>query len=150
MRVWRLARRRYPVLDGEGARRAGGRWNSPGSAVVYTAGSRALAALELLAYVNPGAEPPDLELFEVHLPDDVPARTVGPTELERDWRAPRHPDCRVRGDTWARSADTLLLVVPSAMIPEEPNYLINPAHPAASRVRVVSSRPFSYDPRLQR
>lgn len=117
---------------------------------MYTAGSRALAALELLAYVNPGAEPPGLELFEVHLPDDVPARTVAPAELEPDWRAPRHPDCRARGDVWAHSAETLLLVVPSAMIPEEPNYLINPAHPAAARVRVVSSRPFSYDPRLQR
>jgi RES domain-containing protein len=56
----------------------------------------------------------------------------------------------VRGDAWARSAESLLLVVPSAMIPEEPNYLINPAHPAAAQVRVLGSRPFVYDPRLQR
>lgn len=150
MRVWRLARRVHPVLDGEGARRAGGRWNSPGTSIVYTAGSRALAALELLAYVSPGTEPVDLELFEVQLPDDARLRAVSPDELERDWQIPRHPGCQHHGDAWARSSDALVLVVPSAMIPEEPNYLINPAHPDAARVRVVGSRPFTYDPRLQR
>ncbi|HEY0153392.1 MAG TPA: RES family NAD+ phosphorylase [Longimicrobium sp.] len=150
MRVWRLARRVHRVLDGEGARREGGRWNSPGTPSVYTAGSRALAALELLAYVSPGTEPADLELFEVRLPDDARSRAITPGDLDRDWQAPRHPGCQRQGDAWARSADALVLVVPSVMIPEEPNYLINPAHPDAVRVQVVGSRPFTYDPRLQR
>jgi RES domain-containing protein len=117
---------------------------------VYTAGSRALAALELLAYVSPGTEPEDLELFEVQLPDDARSRAVTPDDLDRDWQAPRHAGCQRQGDAWARSADALVLVVPSVMIPEEPNYLINPAHPDAARVQVVGSRPFTYDPRLKR
>jgi RES domain-containing protein len=92
----------------------------------------------------------DLELFEVQLPDDALSRAITPGELAHDWQTPRHTGCRRQGDSWARSADALILVVPSAMIPEEPNYLINPAHPDAARVRIVGSRPFTYDPRLQR
>lgn len=150
MRVWRLARRVYPVLNGEGARRAGSRWNSPGTAMVYTAGSRALAALELLAYVNPGTEPADLELFDIDVPDDAAVKSVGVDDLGSDWRRPRHPACQLRGDSWVRSRESLLLAVPSVMIPEEQNYLINPAHPDALRIRLAGSRPFSYDPRLGR
>jgi RES domain-containing protein len=150
MRVWRLARRVHPVLDGEGASRAGGRWNSRGSPVVYTAGSRALAALELLAYLNPGSEPADLELFEIEVPDDAPTHRVNVAELPPDWQTPRHTACASRGDTWVHSGEGLLLEVPSVMIPEEPNFLLNPAHPDARRARVVGSRSFSYDPRLRK
>jgi len=132
------------VLDGEGARLHGGRWNSPGMPVVYTAGSRALAVLELLVWTDPDTLPAELHLFEIDVPDEA----VAVAELPPDWQRPRHSACRELGDAWAASARTLLLSVPSAVIPEEPNHLLNPAHPGMSSVRVVGSRPFAFDPRL--
>jgi RES domain-containing protein len=148
MRVWRIARSAYPALDGEGARIAGGRWNSKGIPVVYTAGSRALAMLEVLVWTDPADVPKDYEMKEIVVPEGITVEGVTPHELPPDWRKPRNTACRAVGDAWASAGRSLVLQVPSALIPEEPNFLINPRHPAAADVRVVVSRPFSFDPRL--
>lgn len=149
MRVWRLARAAHPALDGDGARRVGGRWNSPGVAVVYTSGTLALAALELLAHTDPDLVPRDLRAFEVDIPDAIRPGLLDPASLPRGWRAASgHPDCRAAGDAWVQAGDEAVLGVPSALIPEERNYLLNPAHAQAARVRVVRARPFAFDARL--
>ena len=155
MDVWRIARRVYPVLSGEGARLRGGRWNSPGTPLVYTAGSQALAVLELLVWVDPEDVPEDLLLHQLQVPDEL-VGWLALEALEPDWRGVRHAGCRSIGDTWAASGDSLALGVPSAVVPTNPgrgrtgewNYLLNPRHPAISRVRRVTSQPFSFDPRL--
>lgn len=149
MRVWRVARRVHSALDGEGARRAGGRWNSPGIAVVYTSSTLSLAVLELLVHTDPDLIPRDLRAFEIDVPEVLKANLLDVGTLPSNWRnIPNHPGCRALGDDWVARQSHLLLGVPSALVPEELNYLINPAHPDAGRVRVVGARPFSFDERL--
>lgn len=149
MRVWRLARRVHSALNGEGARRAGGRWNSPGTPVVYTSSALSLAVLELLVHTDPDLVPNDLHAFEIDVPDSLASSLLDISTLPSHWRQiPNHPGCRALGDRWLEKRSQALLGVPSAIIPEELNYLINPAHPDAGRIRVVQSRAFSFDKRL--
>lgn len=151
MRVWRLSRRRYVALDGEGARLYGGRWNREGTAVVYASSSLALAALELLVHVDPEDVPDDLVALAIDVPDDAPREAVAVAELPEDWdRVADHPACTARGDRWARAGASLALLVPSVLVPEEANVLLNPAHPRMRGVQVVATRAFAFDRRLLR
>src|SRR6476469_1127769 len=135
MRVWRVARRVYSALDGEGARRAGGRWNSPGMPVVYTSSTLSLSVLELLVHTDPDLIPKDLRAFEIDCPGSLTIETLDPTTLPSNWRQmPNHPACRALGDAWLKQRRHALLAVPSALVPEELNYLINPAHPDAGQI----------------
>lgn len=150
MRLWRIASGRFDPLDGEGARRVGGRWNSPGRPVVYTSAHASLAALEKLVWVDPEDLPDDLFLFEIDLPDDAPMATVEPGDLPPDWTEAGSPACAGFGDRWLADSAALALVVPSAVIAEERNILLDPRHPDAARIRLVDSRPFAFDVRLLR
>lgn len=148
MRVWRIARAVHGTPDGEGARLYGGRWNSPGRAVVYTASSRALAVLERLVATDPEELPDDLALFDIDIPEEAVVESVSSADLPPAWQRPRNPQCRRTGDEWLVSARSLVLAVPSAVVPEEPNLLINPTHPDAPAVQVAAERPFTFDARL--
>lgn len=149
MLTWRIARGVHPALDGEGARRYGGRWNSPGVAVVFTATHLSLSALEYLVHTDIDEAPDDLVALGVEVPDDAGELRLTPADLPANWQHMLYSaECRSLGDSWARDRQSLLLRVPSVIIPEEENLLINPAHPKAETVRVVSERPFTYDPRL--
>lgn len=149
MRVWRLTRRAHRTLDGSGSRRYGGRWNSEGLAVVYTSSTLALAALEYLVHVDVDDSPDDLVALAIRIPEDAPADLVKVDGLPSDWaRVASHPECVRLGDRWLKRGASLLLRVPSAVVPEEQNVLINPAHLDARRVRVEHERPFAFDPRL--
>lgn len=149
MRAYRLCRVAYPALDGEGARLYGGRWNAPGRVVIYTSATLALAALEYLVHVDPGDVPADLTALTIDVPDDVVGAAVAVAALPGGWeRMPAPPPCRCIGDAWLREGVSLALPVPSALVPEELNVLLDPGHPAAHRLRVVAERPFSFDRRL--
>lgn len=148
MRLWRIADARYQILDGEGAQRWGGRWNSPGRPVVYTSMTASLAVLEKLVWVAPEEFPENLGLFEIDVPDGIAPEALDPERLPRDWKSVGSPACREIGDEWLASESGLTLVVPSTLLDEERNVLINPRHGEARRARVVRSRPFSFDPRL--
>lgn len=149
MRVWRITRRKYTALDGEGARLNGGRWNREGVAVVYTSATLSLAALEYLVHVDVEDVPDDLVALEIEVPDDAPAAAVSLDELGADWNtADEHPDCLEAGDARIGRGEALSLRVPSAVIPWEFNVLLNPRHPEAARMEVVSTRDFSFDRRL--
>lgn len=151
MHLWRITRAAYQRLDGEGARLYGGRWNSEGHAVVYTASTASLAVLELLVHVDVEDLPTDLVLLQIEVPAGISVREVGVAELAEDWTSTAdHPDCVRLGDEWVSSRETLLLKVPSAVMPRESNYLINRAHPEAARVSIVGSERYSLDPRLFR
>ncbi len=87
--------------------------------------------------------PADLVAMRIEVPDDVPGEAVDIDDLPRDWNElPDHPACLARGDAWAAAARTLLLRVPSAMVPEEHSILLNPRHPDAARIAVIAVRPF--------
>ena len=149
MLVWRICRAGHQELDGEGSRLHGGRWNSEGVSVIYTSSTLALSALEYLVHVDIEDAPDDLVAMAIDVPDDAGEEIVPVDDLPGDWnRLPDHPACAGWGDQWAAEGTALLLRVPSAVVPEESNLLINPDHPRAGDVRVVSTRPFAFDSRL--
>jgi RES domain-containing protein len=139
MLTWRLCRAPFADLQGEGARRYGGRWNSPGRPLVYTASSAALAVLEIRVHLD---LPLDL------LPDDYVLLTidVGQVVVKRIDSPPAIPSAF--GDLWLGEQRTAVLEVPSAIVRESTNFLLNPRHPAAEGFQIVSQRPFFFDQRL--
>lgn len=150
MLLWRITREAHQELDGEGARKYGGRWNSSGVAVVYTSSTLSLAALEYLVHIDPEDIPDDLVAMRIEAPDGEYTK-IAPDALPADWnQLPDHPACIEAGDAWADVGETLALFVPSAVIPEERNVLLNPAHPDAGDVEVHEVRRFSFDARLIR
>jgi RES domain-containing protein len=149
MRVFRICSSRHPALDGEGARLAGGRWNPRGIPVIYTSASSSLAVLELLVHTDSDLLPGDLAIVEIQVPDALRVEIVDAATLPNDWRAyPAPESLQAIGARWARSKRAVVLAVPSAVNPGELNYLLNPDHPDAARVTLVSSRRFVFDPRL--
>ena len=151
MRVWRLCRRAHAAPNGEGARRYGGRWNQRGTALVYTSASASLAVLEYLVHLDPEDAPPDLILVPADIAPTVVIRDLRNEELPTDWRSLPAPEALAGvGTSWARRLESAVLSVPSAILPEERNYLLNPAHPEFRRIVFGRARPFSFDPRMWR
>lgn len=150
MRVYRLTNRRDPTdaWSGEGARRVAGRWHPVGLRVIYTASSVALALVETLVHIEPDDLGSITFLYEVDVPDaqvEVPSLSALPT----DWNHPKRSDhARVFGRDWATSKRSLALAVPSVVVPQERNILLNPAHPAFARLALGGPSPFSFDGRL--
>ena len=149
MLVWRICREEHQVLDGEGSRLHGGRWSSERVSIVYTSSTLALAALEYLVHVDIEDVPDDLVAMAIEVPDDAGEEIVAVDYLPPDWnQVLDHPACARIGDQWATEGTELLLRVPSAVVPEESNLLIDPGHPRAGDVLMVSIRPFAFDSRL--
>lgn len=149
--VWRITPGRYAdrAFDGEGARRYGGRWNHPGTALVYCSSTLSLAALEFFVNLEPLLAPRDLVAIPVEIPMDVSRSELDVALLPPDWRSyPASERLQELGDGWVRSGESAVLFVPSAVIPGERNVLINPAHPDFPRIRIGRPEPFSYDPRM--
>ena len=148
--AWRIVKRRHvaTAFDGEGARRFGGRWNSPGRLAVYTSSSVALALLELLVHLDVAHALPALSVFRVDFADEL-LEIVTASDLPSGWRAARGVTATRRvGDAWLGAARTPVLAVPSAIVPQELNYVLNPAHPGFARLAVGSAAPFRLDRRL--
>jgi len=127
----------------------GGRWNRRGTRVVYTSSSLSLAALETLAHFDEEEAPDTLVAIPADMPDDVPIMRIKLSELVANWRATPPPESLAEtGARWAVARHSLVLAVPSAIIPEDLNYLLNPLHAQFKRIRVGRPKPFSFDPRL--
>ena len=154
MRVWRLVRkRRLPdAFTGEGAHIAGGRWNSPGIRVVYTSGSLSLATLEYLTRANALRTPLDVYSIWLDIPDNLRLEIIRPDQLVKRWRQYDPPVLALRdiGDAWFARARTAVLQVPSAIIPEESNFLLNPTHNDFHRIKIGQSTRHRFDARLIR
>jgi RES domain-containing protein len=150
MIVYRLSKMQYADdLSGEGARIAGGRWNHPGTAVVYTAESRALCLVEIAVHTGLANLPEDYCLITLSIPDDAPVTAFDPAGLGPGWNSfPYTPFTQVIGDNFVSENRFLVLKVPSAVVQGDFNYLINPAHPEASGVNLVDTEPFGFDRRL--
>lgn len=140
-------------LTGGGAKVTGGRWNEKGLAVVYASTSRALACLETVVHLNAGGLPLNRYLVEVSVPGTVwtAARRETSASLPVGWDAePAGLTSVGLGSEWLRAGKTALLVVPSVIVPEEFNVLLNPLHPESAGVTGKKVRKWSYDPRLPR
>jgi len=135
--------------DGEGARLTGGRWNFPGTTVVYASATLSLAFLELLVHVDLNLLPQDLITLSANVPDHVKIGTIHEAALPPNWRDYPAPEAlQALGTDWVNRAKTAALSVPSVVIPHERNYLINPAHSDFRRIRWTEPRPFVWDSRL--
>lgn len=132
------------MWDGTGAAAYGGRWNPAGVPVIYAAGSLSLAMLErLVQRRNLG----DTVMVEADVPDDLAIEDLL-DQPPPNWRALGSPEAAAAGGAWVASGRTSLLRVPSALVPREANYLVNPAHPDTSRIRVSAPVALEWDARL--
>jgi len=149
MLLYRITNAQYADdLTGTGARLFGGRWNSEGKPMVYLASSRSLAVLESLAHLVPTNIPDDFVLLMIEAPDDFYA--IPENVLPDNWNEyPEQHILKQIGNSFLQRNEHLLLKVPSALVPEEFNYLLNPLHPRAGKVKIIKKSPFNFDERLR-
>jgi len=149
LKAWRLTKTKYVATawDGEGAKAAGGRWNSVGVAVVYTSSTLSLALVETLIHLPSGVLPA-YSGIPIEF-DESWVKMVDPRDLPPDWMSyPAPSSTRAIGDQWCLNAESLVLGVPSVVVPEELNYLVNPTHADFSKANRGIPIPFPFDPRL--
>ncbi len=153
--VWRIATDTpdYEAddLSGTGAKQSGGRWNERGTPLLYASESRALACLETVVYLNAAGLPLNRYLVALTIPDPLwsAARQESAATLPVGWDAqPAGRASIAFGTQWLRSGRSALLLVPSVIVSEEQNILINPQHPASASITASKIRRWLYDPRL--
>lgn len=149
--VWRISKKKYAstAFSGEGGRRVSGRWHTRGTGLVYTSSSLALAALELFVHL----EVEDIGALFVAILAQIPERVaidqIPESKLPDRWRAsPAPAELAEIGDVWFRDRSSAVLAVPSAVIPKESNYLLNPEHRDFASIVIGAAEDFSLDPRL--
>ncbi|MEY3399161.1 MAG: hypothetical protein RL220_1755 [Bacteroidota bacterium] len=154
MLVYRIEREKYlsTTLSGLGASlSAGFRWNSEHTRMVYTAESRALALLEVAVHLDLSEDlPKDRYIVEIEIPDKLKVQELTAADLPRQWN--HHPPLRSTkdlGDQFINSHTSAVMKVPSALVPMEYNYLINPLHPDSTKIRVKRKTKLTFDSRLK-
>jgi RES domain-containing protein len=152
MKIWRICRAKFATesFSGLGARRFGGRWNSPGVPMAYASSSLALAAIELFVHLEPNLQPADMVAIAATLPEGEPAERLEPGKLPPDWWKDDFASARTIGDTWIREQRSLAMEVPSAALRIEWNVLVNPLHPRVAEIVVERPQPFRFDARMFR
>lgn len=150
MIVYRFSKGKYSRdLSGKGAETHGGRWNSKGIPILYTSQSRALAFAEISMHISLGIVPKDYFLIAIEFPDTVDILKLAEADLPADWRSNPHSDSTQKiGDEFATQLKQLILRVPSAVVPGDFNYLINPSHQMMSKVTIADVEPFEFDSRF--
>lgn len=148
--VWRIVKQKHAktAFSGEGARLYGGRWNRPGTAMVYAAGSQSLAILEMVVHLDS----PDLlkryVLFGIEV-DESLVTNLDRSVLPKNWKKDPAPlKAQAIGDAWAKGFESVVLSVPSVLVPSESNFLINPRHPDFSKLSIGRPLSFRFDTRL--
>jgi len=150
--AWRIVKRKHgrTAFTDEGARLYGGLWNSVGSSMVYTAESQARAALEMVIHLGSSDLLDHYVLFKIGI-DESLVTILGPRELPRSWRSdPPLLKTREIGDSWTTADTSAVLQVPSAILPAEHNFLLDPHHPDFPKLLIGRATPFRFDPRLAR
>ncbi len=148
MILWRISN--YLDLSGLGGLRAAARWHKAGAAIVYTASSPASALLEVLVHLelnDPLQLPSHYQLLKIIVPDSLEMASVEESSLAPNWRENVFAT-RDIGDSWLRTKSTALLAVPSALVPDTKNYLLDPQHLDAKKISIVGHGRFPFDFRL--
>ena len=148
--AWRIVKRRLAAdaFSGEGARLYGGRWNSPGTRVVYVAQSQSLAALEILVHLESAEALEYYVMIEAKFGDAL-VEKIDRSSLPSDWQAqPPPPSLRAVGDDWAAARRSAVLQLPSAIVPGENNFLLSPAHADFAKIEIGKPVEFAFDQRL--
>src|SRR5271170_4509565 len=149
MQVWRLSGTKYSVqaFSGIGGMYAARRWNDKGNLIVYTATSRALAAIEYFVNLEPTQAPDDLVMLEARVPDEQ-IEQLDLSRLPRNWYEIDNRECQAIGTEWLKSKRSVALKVPSVPVRGDWNVLLNPSHPDFSQIVVASRERFFYDERM--
>lgn len=150
MEMFRLSHADYADLSGLGGLYSSGRWHEKGVLACYTATSRSLAVLERLVHES-FEDMPQLIMMTIWVPDDVVIERYTAKQLPRDWDTlPDSGTARAISKPFFQNKKALLLQVPSAIVSDEYNYIINPAHPDFRNIKIVETTPYFYDLRLQK
>lgn len=150
--AWSIVKARHAAqaFSGDGARLYGGRWTTRGRRTVYTSASAALAILEVLVHIEAPALLPAYVLVPLSIPDDA-IQQLDLAALPPDWREyPAPVRLQELGNAWLDAGGTPVLRVPSAIVPAEFNFVLNPAHPGFARILIGDARPYAFDPSLLR
>ena len=150
MILYRLTLAKYVdiAFSGEGSRRVGSRWTPPGFPAVYTASSIALAVLETLVHVDSSIMPNHL-VIRVDVPDDISVTSLRANDLPANWReTPAPATLQQIGRDWLEASETALLQIPSVVVPQENNAIINPLHADFRKLTIGKPGSFSIDTRL--
>ena len=150
IRAWRIVQTRFAdrAFEGTGARLFGGRWDRRGTPVIYTAESLSLATLEILVNLDSAATLDRYLSIPVEF-DDHLCKVLSLDALPDNWASdPVPPNVQAMGSRWAAAGESAVLVVPSAVVPQERNFLLNPQHPDFAQMRIGRSTAFDFDQRL--
>ncbi len=150
MQVYRIAKKAYiNDLTGIGAKAVGGRWNFKGVAVLYTSSSISLSMLECLAHFPIAFAPKDMAIATIVIPKSVLIKEIHISDLPESWRAIPSPKIlKELSYQWVKDQEALVLKVPSIIVPQEFNYIINPFHEDSIKIELKSVTPFSFDGRV--
>lgn len=148
MIIYRLVTGKYKDdLSGNGSKLYGGRWNSPGTAVLYTAENISLAVLEILVRADKYTIPVSYKLLKITIPDDADTIIITEAKLRKQWEDDL-AYTQWMGDEIFKANESLILKVPSAIVPEENNYIINTGHKDFKKVKITDTDSFEFDKRL--
>ena len=150
--AWRIVTADYKnkAFTGEGARIHGGRWNSKGVTIVYTADSLALASIEMIVNLPAPKLLQKYVRISAQISLDFVSELSG-VDLPEDWNSrPISPSTRAIGDRWFKKQSSAVLRVPSIVVPDEYNYLLNPTHPDFAQIKIGKPTIYYFDPRLKK
>jgi len=150
MEVFRLSREKYSKkLSGTGAAKLGGRWNSIGAELIYTASNRSLAMAEVVVHLTAAMVPEDYQMTTIYIPDNTSIRVINEKELPERWNEfPPLRDTQLLGDKFITENKYCLLKIPSAVTKGDFNILINPGHTESKQIKIIDSEPFPFDKRI--
>ncbi|MCK6602587.1 MAG: RES family NAD+ phosphorylase [Bacteroidetes bacterium] len=150
MFCYRLSREKFAApLSGKGAALKGGRWNSPGTELIYSAENRSLPMAEVAVHFSISTLPDDFVMLTLEIPDELSLTGIMPETLPNGWNTfPPPLFCQKIGDQFVADCRFCLLKVPSAVTRGDFNILINPGHPEFSRIRILKTEKFPFDRRL--
>lgn len=150
MEAYRLSREKFAKpLSGKGAAVKGARWNSVGVELIYAATNRSLAMAEVAVHLTLATIPTDYVMVTIYLPDDISIKKLTESDLPRNWNAFPNPiSTQAIGDRFVTDNDYCVLQIPSVVTRGDYNMLINPHHPAFSRIKILAIERFPFDKRI--
>jgi RES domain-containing protein len=149
--VYRICKAKYgkTAYSGEGGLKSAGRWHHKGRPIIYAASTLSLAAIELFVHLGRADSKIALVKIAAQIPDSIPMEAIEPESLPKNWDASPPIDATLDlGTRWCANLHRAVLKVPSAVVPGEFNYLLNPRHPDFSQIKIFASEPFSLDSRM--
>ncbi len=151
IKAWRIvkAKHKKKAFTGDGCQYASGRWHNLMVPMVYCSDSQALSALETFVHLQEDVKHIKYVSYEIHIPDALILELESIASLPKRWRKqPAGAETKKIGSDWVKSNESAVLSVPSVILPDSRNYLLNPLHPKFSQVTINTPEPFSFDARL--